>query len=50
MATFHADSAELDRFTAPEKKGSRPNPQHTGGSIHGSPPIFSALIAIEAVT
>jgi hypothetical protein len=28
MATFHESSTELDRVTAPEKKGSRHNPQH----------------------
>jgi hypothetical protein len=30
VATFHADSTELDRFTALEKNGSRLNPQHAG--------------------
>jgi hypothetical protein len=30
MATFHEMSTELDRVTAPEKKGSRHNPQHAG--------------------
>jgi hypothetical protein len=29
VATFHESSTELDRVTAPEKKGSRHNPQHT---------------------
>jgi hypothetical protein len=29
-ATFHADSTELDWFTALEKKGYHPNPQHVG--------------------
>jgi hypothetical protein len=30
VATFHESSAELSRATAPEKKGSRHNPQHVG--------------------
>jgi hypothetical protein len=34
--------------TAPEKKGSRYNPQHAGWPIHGSVPSFSPEPAIEA--
>jgi hypothetical protein len=30
VATFHADSTELNRFTALEKNGSRLDPQHAG--------------------
>jgi hypothetical protein len=30
VATFHESSTELSRPTAPEKKGSRYNPQHAG--------------------
>jgi hypothetical protein len=30
MAMFHESSTELDRVTAPEKTGSRHNPQHAG--------------------
>jgi hypothetical protein len=35
--------------TAPEKKGSRQNPQHTGWLIRGSVPSFSPKSANEAV-
>jgi hypothetical protein len=34
--------------TAPEKKGSRHNPQHAGSPIHGSVPSFSLEPANEA--
>jgi hypothetical protein len=30
VATLHESPTELDRVTAPEKKGSRHNPQHIG--------------------
>jgi hypothetical protein len=30
VATFHEPPTELDGVTAPEKKGSQHNPQHTG--------------------
>jgi hypothetical protein len=30
VATFHEPLTELDEVTAPEKKGSRHNPQHVG--------------------
>jgi hypothetical protein len=39
----------MDRATAPEKKGSRHNPQHVSWSIPGSIPSFSTVPAIEAV-
>jgi hypothetical protein len=38
-------SIDLNRSTAPEKKGSRHNPQHAGRPIHGSVPSFSPTIA-----
>jgi hypothetical protein len=41
VATFHESSTELDRVTAPEKKGSRHNPQCVGSPIRGSVPSFS---------
>jgi hypothetical protein len=39
----------MDRATAPEKNGSRPNPQHDGLLIHESVPSFSPKAIIEAV-
>jgi hypothetical protein len=42
-------STSMDRDTAPEKKGSRHNPQHDGWPIHGSVPSFSPELAIKAV-
>jgi hypothetical protein len=49
MTTFHESSTELDRVTAPKKKGSRHNPQHTGWPICGSVPSFSLEPTNEAV-
>jgi hypothetical protein len=49
VATFHESSTELDRITAPEKKGSRHNPQHVGWSIRGSVHSFSPESTNEAV-
>jgi hypothetical protein len=46
---FMKSSAVIDRATAPEKKGSQHNPQHTGWPIIGSIPSFSPEAAIEAV-
>jgi hypothetical protein len=37
----------LNRSTAPEKKGSRHNPQHDGHPIRGSVPSFSSTTAKE---
>jgi hypothetical protein len=42
-------SIALDRVTAPEKKGSRPNPQYNGRPIHGFIPSFSPKATIEAM-
>jgi hypothetical protein len=42
VATFHESSTELSRATAPEKKGSRHNPQHASWPICGSIPSFSS--------
>jgi hypothetical protein len=42
-------STELSRTTAPEKKGSRHNPQHDGWLIHGFIPSFSLEPTNEAV-
>jgi hypothetical protein len=42
-------SIDLNRSTAPEKKGSRYNPQHLGWPIHESIPSFSPTTANEAV-
>jgi hypothetical protein len=39
----------MSRATAPEKKGSRHNPQHTGWLIHRYIPNFSPKTAIEVV-
>jgi hypothetical protein len=39
----------MDRATAPEKNGSRYNPQHDSWLIHGSIPSFSPEPAIKAV-
>jgi hypothetical protein len=47
--TFMKSSTAMDRATAPEKKGSRHNPQHAGWPIRGSVPSFSPEAAIEAV-
>jgi hypothetical protein len=49
VATFCESSTELDRVTAPAKKGSRHNPQHAGGPIRGSAPSFSPEPTNEAV-
>jgi hypothetical protein len=49
VATFHESLTELDRVTAPEKKGSRHNPQYTGWPIYGSVPSFSPEPTNEAV-
>jgi phage terminase small subunit len=40
-------STDLNRSTAPEKKGSRHNPQHDGHSIRESVPSFSPTTAKE---
>ena len=40
-------STDLNRSTAPEKKGSRHNPQHAGHPIRGSVPSFSPTIVKE---
>jgi hypothetical protein len=37
---FIKSSITMDRATTPEKRGSRPNPQHDGWLIHGSVPSF----------
>jgi hypothetical protein len=42
-------STDLNRSTAPEKKGSQHNPQHNGWPIHGFVPSFSLEIANDAV-
>jgi hypothetical protein len=42
-------STDLNRFTAPEKKGSWSNPHHAGWPIHRSIPSFSPRIVKEAV-
>jgi hypothetical protein len=49
VATFRESSTELDKVTAPEKKGSRHNPQHADWPIRGSVPSFSPKPANEAV-
>jgi hypothetical protein len=49
VATFHESSTELDRVTAPEKKGSRHNTQHADWPIRGSVPSFSPKPTNEAV-
>jgi hypothetical protein len=49
FATFHELLTELNRSTAPEKNGSRPNPQHVDSPIYGSIPSFSSTTTIEAV-
>jgi hypothetical protein len=49
VATFHESSTELDRVTAPEKKGSWHNLQHAGWPIHGFVPSFSPKPTNEAV-
>jgi hypothetical protein len=46
---FIHSSTDLNRSTAPEKKGSWHNPQHTGRPIRGSVPSFSLTIANGAV-
>jgi hypothetical protein len=46
---FARSSTMLDRATAHEKKGSRPDPQHINWPIYGSIPGFSPIAAIEAV-
>jgi hypothetical protein len=40
VTIFHESSTKLSRVTAPEKKGSRHNPQYIGWPIHGSVPSF----------
>jgi hypothetical protein len=49
IAALCESSTELDRVTAPEKKGSRHNPQHAGRLISGSVPSFSPKPTNEAV-
>jgi hypothetical protein len=49
VATFHESSTELSMPTAPEKKGSRHNPQRAGWPICGSIPSFSPEPTNEAV-
>jgi hypothetical protein len=46
---FLKSSTYLNRYTAPKKKGSRPNPQHAGWPVHGSVPSFPPKTAKEAV-
>jgi hypothetical protein len=41
MATFHESPTELSRVTAPEKKGSRHNPQHASWPIRWFIPNFT---------
>jgi hypothetical protein len=49
VATFHESSTELDRVTAPEKKGSWHNPQHASWPIYESVPSFSPKPTNEVV-
>jgi hypothetical protein len=49
VTTFHESSTELDRVTAPEKRGSRHNPQHANWPIRGSISSFSSKPTNEAV-
>jgi hypothetical protein len=49
VATFRESLTELDRVTAPEKKGSRHNLQHVGWPICGSIPSSSPEPANEVV-
>jgi hypothetical protein len=46
---FIQSSTDLNRSTAPEKKGSRHNPYHADSSICGSVPSFSSTTANGAV-
>jgi hypothetical protein len=46
---FIQSSTDLNRSTAPEKKGSRHNPQHADHLIYGSVPSFSPTIANGAM-
>jgi hypothetical protein len=46
---FAKSSTMMDRAAAPEKKGSRHNPQRAGWPIHVSIPSFSPVPAIEAM-
>jgi hypothetical protein len=48
VATFREARQIWTDLTAPEKKGSRHNPQHAGWLIHGSVPSFSPKPANEA--
>jgi hypothetical protein len=49
VATIHELSTELSRATAPKKRGSRHNPQHTGWPTCRSVPSFSPKPTNEAV-
>jgi hypothetical protein len=49
VATFHEPPTESDRVIAPEKKGSRYNPQHADWPIRGSIPSFSPEPTNKAV-
>jgi hypothetical protein len=49
VTTFHYSSTVLNESTAPEKKGSYPDPQHAGWPICRSILILSPITAIEAV-
>jgi hypothetical protein len=49
VATFHEPSIELSRTTAPEKMGSRHNPQYVGWPICGSVPNFAPKPINKAV-
>jgi hypothetical protein len=46
---FIQSSTDLNRSTAPKKKGSRHNPQHTGRPIRGSVPSLSPTTVNEVV-
>jgi hypothetical protein len=47
--TFVLSSTDLNRSTAPEKKGTQHSPQHAGWPIRGSIPNFSPTTANKAV-
>jgi hypothetical protein len=47
--SFTKSSIAMDRATAPDKKGSRHNPQRASWPIHGSIPSFSPEPSIEAL-
>jgi hypothetical protein len=49
IATIHESFTELDRVTAPKKKGAQHNPQHDVCLICGSVPRFSPEPTNEVV-